>query len=438
MNSSKRTRIRVGLLVGILALLSLLAVGGAVPATLNSHVASPPPALSAAADSTTDVYFNGTESGNGALQTLDLPTPPNGTVWDLVSASVSITATSPVATGQNADLYDSTCTQLDVAPAASNCKGIYGPNVDTLVNDIMITGQKGTNTGSGGYSATEPAGLVQYDHWWQTIHMTFDTFWSFEWLLSVGVTATYHVVLDPEIGDFPSFAFYRWNPGVSGLSSTVKTITLPSPPNGYYYRAEMAVATIDLGDSSLTPTRSAEIIEEPSGTVLTQIDKWTVAGPGVTEDSCGGYSSGQSCVSDPAGSGTVWEDQVLVTSSESLEAKFVGVSGDVGVFGVIVTEYPTVSSGAPAAPTGLHETSGTASSLTWAWTNPSGTLTDDLFFYESGTTCTSPTEVNLGAVADTHTVSSLASATWYCAYVKAVSAGGTSPASSDSLGETWS
>ena len=430
--------VRVGFFIVPLAILALLLTSGAIPGAVHSpaSASTPPSDLSTASDSSSYLYFNGTEHGNGIQQNVYLPTPPNGTVWDLVSASVSITATSAVPTTEVADLYDSTCTQLDIAPGDSNCKGIWGPNVDTIVNDVMVEGKSGTNTGSGGYSATEPSGLVQYEHWWQTIHLTYDSFWTFEWLLSDGVSATYHVVMDPEIGDYPSYAFYRWGNPVSPLSSTPKTVTIPGPPAGYYYRAEMAVATIDLGDNSLTPTRSAEILEEPSATLLTQIDKWTVTGPGVTEDGCGGYSSAQSCTSDPTGTGIVWESPVLITSSESLEVRFVGVSGDVGVFGIVVTKYPAAT-GAPPAPTGLHELSGTASSLTWTWTNPSGTLTDDYFFWEAGKTCSSPTEVNLGAVSDSYVVSSLASATWYCAYVKAASAGGTSAASSLSLGETW-
>ncbi len=408
-------------------------IGGGAPTVVDSSAAGSPHAVPAVTDSSSYIYYNGSATGNGGvLQTFNLPTPPNGTVWDLVSADVTITSGSKVDTTQNADLYDSTCTQLDVAPAASNCKGIYGPNVDTLVNDVMTDGQSGTNTGSGGYSATEPAGLVQYFHWWQTIHMTYDTFWSFEALLSYGVSAAYHVVLDPEIGDYPSFIFYRWNTPVEPLSSSPTTVRIPGPPSGYEYRAEMAVSTIDLGSSSLAPSRSAELLEEPSGTVLSSIDSWTVPGPGVTEDACGGYSSGQSCASDPTGTGTVWEDQVVISSSESFEARFVGVSGDSGVYAVVVTEYPA----GLAAPTGVAVTASTNSSLTWSWTNPGGALTDDYFFWEASSACSSPTRIDLGAVTDSHVVGSLAPDTEYCAYVEAVNATGPSPPSSTATGTT--
>ncbi len=382
-------------------------------------------------DASSYLYYNGTVNGNGGVQTVNVPAPANGTVWDLVSAKITITSSSGASGSQNSYLYDSTCTQADVSPAPSACVGLYGPNVDSLANDVMDSGKSGTIVSEGGYASSTPAGVSFYTHYDQTIHLNHDMFISFGADLSTHVSSTYYLVFDPEVGDYPSFAFFRWGNPVESLSGTAKTITIAGPPAGHYYRAEIAVSTLDLS-SVPGPTRSAEIVEEPAGTVLTLIDDWTVRSTGITEDACGGYSTGQTCTSDPTGTATVWANQVVVNSGDSLEAKFVGVAGDSGVFAVIVTEYPA----APAAPTGLAASSSTTSSLTWSWTNPAGTLTDDYLFWEAGSACSAATEVNLGAVADSYVLGSLASGTEYCAYVEASSAGGTSSASTVATGTT--
>ncbi len=422
---------RIGLLLVALALLALLLAGGATPGATSSHAAAQPQLAATTPASSSYLYYNGTVAGNGGTQTLDVPAPANGTVWDLVSAKITITASSPVGGSQNSYLYDSTCTGADVSPAPSACTGIYGPNVDGIANDVMDPGQDGTVVGEGGYTSSAPAGVAIYTHFEQTIHLNHDMFISFGADLSEHVSSTYYLVFDPEVGDFPSFAFYHWSNPIEPLSATPKIVTIPGPPSGHYYRAEIAVSTIDLS-SDPGPVRSAEILEEPTGKVLTLIDDWTVRGTGITEDACGGYSASQTCVTDPAGTETVWDEPVLITAGESLEAIFVGVSGDTGVYGVVVTEYPA----APSAPTGLAATAATNSSLTWTWTNPGGTLTDDLFFWQAGATCSSPTEVDLGAVADSLVLGSLAANTEYCAYVEAASSVGTSSASATATGTT--
>ncbi len=422
---------RLGLLFLSLIVLALLMSSWSASLGPTARASDTPPDVSSAPAAASYLYYNGTISGDGGTQTTYVPAPANGTVWDLVSAKITITASSPVGSSQNSYLYDSTCTALDVSPAPSACSGVYGPNVDGIVNDVMDPGQDGTTVGEGGYASSTPAGVAVYTHFEQTIHLNHDMFLSFGADLSTHVYSTYYLVFDPEVGDYPSVAFYRWSDAVKPLSSTPKTVTLPSPPTGYYYRAEIAVASIDLS-SDPGPTRSAEILEEPAGTVLALIDDWTVRGTGVTEAACGGYSSSQTCPSDPTGTATIWDDQVIVSAGQSIEARFVGVSGDTGVFAVVLTEYPA----APAAPTGLSATSSTSSSLTWSWTNPGGDLTSNVFFWEAGSTCTSPTKVSLEAVADAYTLGSLASGTEYCAYVEAVSAGGTSPASAAATGWT--
>ena len=91
----------------------------------------------------------------------------------------------------------------------------------------------------------------------------------------------------------------------------------------------------------------------------------------------------------------------------------------------------------PDGPTGVSVTSSTATGITWGWTNPTGTLTDDYLYWEAGTSCSAPTEVNIGSVVTSDTVNSLSGATEYCAYVVAASAGGTGNDSSTATGWTY-
>lgn len=394
--------------------------------------------MSVATDASSDLYFNGTVVGDGLTQTVDVPAPSNGTVWDLVSAKITISASGPVGISQNSYLYDSTCSALDVAPAPSACSGVYGPNVDTLANDVMESGKDGTVVGEGGYTPTAPAGVAIYIYYEQTIHLNHDMFISFGADISIGVSSSYYLVFDPEVGDYPSFAFYRWQTPVQPLSSTPTTVYVSGPPSGHYYRAEIATSSIDLGSSSLTPTRSAEILEEPGGRVLSSIDSWSVAGPGVTEFACGGYSSSQTCISNPTGTETIWNTQVLVNSSEYFEARFVGVSGDLGVFAIVVTEYPvSTASGTPAAPTDLSVGVTSDSQLELSWSNPSGALTDSYIEQYSGSNCAgAATEVNVGAVVSSYEISGLSPGTSYSYEVAAANSTGVGAWSACASGTT--
>ena len=123
-----------------------------LPSALGAPASPSVPVVSAVTPATGPlplVYYNGTIDGAGTPSadtvTVNLPTPPNGTVWDLVS--LRLTLYSPVTTThfEQSYMYDSTCAQQNIAPASSNCVGIYGPNVDAWGNAQMGSGHAAGN-----------------------------------------------------------------------------------------------------------------------------------------------------------------------------------------------------------------------------------------------------------------------------------------------------
>ena len=77
----------------------------------------------------------------------------------------------------------------------------------------------------------------------------------------------------------------------------------------------------------------------------------------------------------------------------------------------------------------------TNESLTWVWTNPSGSILGDEFYW-SPTSCLSTERVDLGGVKSTYTLDGLAPGSEYCAYVEAATLGGLSNSSLPSNGWT--
>ncbi|MGP8073376.1 MAG: fibronectin type III domain-containing protein [Thermoplasmata archaeon] len=90
----------------------------------------------------------------------------------------------------------------------------------------------------------------------------------------------------------------------------------------------------------------------------------------------------------------------------------------------------------PVAPTDLEVVWRTGTSITVAWVNPVGTLTADDLFWETGSSCSPATEVEFGSVRTSATLEDLPSASTFCLYVEAVSAGGASAPSVSTTGTT--
>ncbi|MGA7861323.1 MAG: fibronectin type III domain-containing protein [Thermoplasmata archaeon] len=102
---------------------------------------------------------------------------------------------------------------------------------------------------------------------------------------------------------------------------------------------------------------------------------------------------------------------------------------------VASSQISQVTASVPAAPSMVTVPSRAVTSITYAWTNPPGTVLNDTFYWKAGSSCTGVfTPISIGAVS-TYTLTGLTSASEACAYVTAWNATGQSPDSSTVL--TW-
>ena len=94
-------------------------------------------------------------------------------------------------------------------------------------------------------------------------------------------------------------------------------------------------------------------------------------------------------------------------------------------------------------PSGASGATATAAvtSVTVNWVNPTttprtGVLRDDLLYYEAGSSCSSPSEIDIGSVVSTYTITGLSMNTLYCAYVVPVDPVGNGNASNTATATT--
>ncbi|MFZ1023400.1 MAG: hypothetical protein WAN87_04630 [Thermoplasmata archaeon] len=322
---------------GILGL--LLASLGAVSVSSASWITSGAGDASTAvvAPAATDITFNGTLQGpQDQSSNPVIAAAPSGTVWDVVSAQVWVNDSQAAPAAMNSYIY----TWLN--PSITS----WEPNFDTLANTYGSQGSEGSFSGAGGYAANAPADLTQYIQFDQTIQLTYAVQAVFSAQLPSGASASYVLVVAPESGSFPPVTPFQLSPGVTlpnGTSATIAPIPDSSPPAGSYYRVENAWASLWLGTPE-SPPMLAEVVEEPSGFVLCEITSWpSDDGLGFQVDATGGYSTAQTGISSgpgERGTETVWSSNVTVTSSQWLDAMFIGGSGDSGLYAVALTEYP--------------------------------------------------------------------------------------------------
>jgi len=103
----------------------------------------------------------------------------------------------------------------------------------------------------------------------------------------------------------------------------------------------------------------------------------------------------------------------------------------VDTLSVTHTSYPLTPGAAPlGAPTGVAATPVNSTQINLAWTNPSGSVTDNHVYEYSGSSCSGPaTPVDLGRVATAYSTAGLASSSTYSFEVTASSSAGEGPRS---------
>jgi hypothetical protein len=188
--------------------------------------------------------------------------------------------------------------------------------------------------------------------------------------------------------------------GASANSSFLNDTTLPDAPSG------VTVTHVTNTTANLSWTN-------PSGAVAGDT---VFAGP-----ACGTWT----VIDVTSAATTSFTVESLLSATEYCFAVEARSSGGAGAL-----SPTTTGTTVPDSVTGFSHTDVTLTTVTVQWTNPSGTLTDDLVFWASGATCGSPTEVDLHAVESSFTASGLATGATYCFYVEAESAGGPSVPSS--------
>jgi hypothetical protein len=327
-----------------MALLTLTALAGI-------SAASPAPAGIVTAVDGPDEWLNGSAQGPQNQQDFTLPEPPGGVVWDVVSASVTV-STSHATLSPSAGAYLFTRANPDLPE-------LWNPNYDVLANVYAPGGTATSATAMGGYGSG-PIGIENFIRYDQTIHLNADIQAAFGAQLVSGESASYALEYAPESTGASAVPLYQWDPPIGPLNASPSdptTYAIPNsdPPAGELYRVENAAAGIEFTGSA-GPARLARVLLEPSGTILCSIGHWPSTSEASQALCTGGYSTAQAGPdSGPGqfGTQTVWSSQMLVFPGEWLEAQFAGTQGDGGLFAVMASAYaigtqPANVSGTPS------------------------------------------------------------------------------------------
>jgi hypothetical protein len=204
------------------------------------------------------------------------------------------------------------------------------------------------------------------------------------------------------------FAVQAWNhTGGSALSSADLTATLALPAS--------ALTIIDATNDSLTWNWT-----NPPGSILDDKFDW---------------SAGATCLSaqadDLGGVRSTHTLTGLLPGNEYCAYVEVATLGGLSNASSIVSGWSLLN-----APTGLELRSSNATSLTWNWTNPSGTPTHIEFTWGVGRGCSSLQHVILPGVSAVYTLGSLSANSLYCAFVQAIDPSGASNSSVTVFGTT--
>ena len=172
-------------------------------------------------------------------------------------------------------------------------------------------------------------------------------------------------------------------------------------------------------------------------TTTTAVVSWTnPGGGGLLNDTvawesgtaCSGYTSTHSLGS----AGTTYTITGLTTGNYCWSVQAWNATGASGYSTGVTFTIGTV----PSAPTGLTYVSATTAHITLTWTNPTGSLSNETVYYQTGSSCTTGTGVSTGGNVSTFTVTGLAGATIYSFTVQAWNTIGGSAQSSCATGAT--
>jgi fibronectin type 3 domain-containing protein len=205
--------------------------------------------------------------------------------------------------------------------------------------------------------------------------------------------------------------------------SLTTNATLPSAKSW----AAIDVAIL-LGSPPAVPTGLAQ----SSATWTTITWTWNVpAGGDIVNYSLARFN-GAGCTSTRTGA-TTTSPTYTVGSLNAGTARWAEVAAynSTGASAYSACYGPAASIAGP--PTSPSAAAASTTSVLVSWTNPvtsptSGVLTDDYVYWEAGSSCSAASQINVGSVATTYTVTGLTTGTQYCFYVEAVDNGGTSNA----------
>lgn len=235
------------------------------------------------------------------------------------------------------------------------------------------------------------------------------------------------------VDDFGSvFTSYTWG-GLAG-SSTYSFEVAASTSGGYGpYSSCVSGQTSSIPPA---PTNLAPTTEAATSIIWT----WTQAtGGGIVNDTLYFYS-GSSCsgsVTAYGTSGAATSKTVSGLSRGTIYSAKVSAWNSTGQ-GPDSSCMAGTTTGEPPAPTGLSATSETVSTITWGWTQATGGgITNNTVYVFSGTSCAgTPTAYSTSGATTTKTVTGLAEATIYSAFVTAWNSTGQSPDSNCAPTET--
>jgi hypothetical protein len=340
----------------------------------------------------------------------------NYSVWNYKNSActtLNLTASVTVASYTFSGLGSAEAAWIKVAAYNSTGQGTLTGCVEGVALPNAPSGMSaaGASTTSITASWTNPGGTLSDDYlYWQA-----GSACAAATKIDIGSVATTKTVT----GLTPNtlYCFYSQAVSLGGASAssaivTARTPTVPAAPTG-------------LTVGSVTSTTIPLSWTAPSGGGIQNYTVWQWSGASCTGPSSTAYNVGTG-TSYVVGSGTALGG----ASTFAFEVAAWNATGQ--------SLLSSCVSGTtlPGGPSGISDTAATTTSITWSWTNPSGTLTDDYLFWQAGSGCSSATKIDIGSVVTTYTLTGLASASPYCAYVQAVDSSGASASSSMATGTT--